>query len=99
MDIRGEEGTVVEITVLRAETMEEVTMEITRRRIEVQSVTLELKDENVGDIQITEFNPVIYDQFEEAFAELKGQGMEGLIVYLRSNPRGNLATVVDILDL
>lgn len=97
--IKGEEYTTVEITVLRGSNAEEVTLTIERRKIQVETVVSEMKDGNVGYIRITEFDTVTMDQFEEALQELEDQGMEGLIVDLRSNPGGNLQTVVDMLDL
>lgn len=98
-DIRGEEGTTVEITMLRGEKLEEVTMEVERRKIQVETVEYEMKKDKIGYIRITEFDTVTYEQFEKAFYDLDAQGMEGLVVDLRANPGGNVATVSDILDL
>lgn len=98
-EIKGEEGTIVELTVLRGANAEEVTMEVTRRKIEVQTVTYEMKEDQIGYIRVTEFDKVTYTQFEEAIENLNAQGMQGLIVDLRSNPGGNLTTVVNMLDL
>lgn len=98
-DIRGEEGTTVEMTMLRGANSEEITMEVTRRKLEVQTVTYEMKENQIGRIQVTEFDTVTYAQFETALRELQAQGMQGLIVDLRSNPGGSLATVVKMLDL
>lgn len=97
--IKGKEGTTVALTVLRGEEKEEVTLEMVRKKIQVQTVESEMKEDNVGYIQITEFDTVTYQQFEKALKELETKGMEGLIVDLRSNPGGNLSTVVEILDL
>jgi len=98
-EIRGEEGTTVELTVMRGSDMEEITMEVTRRKIEVETVTYEMKEDNIGYICVTEFDKVTYKQFEEALSDLNDQGMNGLVVDLRSNPGGNLSTVVKMLDL
>lgn len=97
--IRGEENTTVELTVLRGSNVEEVTMEIERRKIQVETVNSEMKEDNIGYIQITEFDTVTLEQFETALTDLESQGMEGLVVDLRANPGGNLQTVVDILDI
>lgn len=98
-EIRGEEGTTVELTVMRGSDLSEVTMEVTRRKIAVETVSYEMKEENIGYIRITEFDKVTYDQFKVAIEELNSQGMKGLVVDLRSNPGGSLSTVVDMLDL
>lgn len=97
--IKGEEGTEVEITVLRGENMEEYTATATRKIVEVHTVEHEMKEDGIGYIQITEFDDVTYDQFASALEDLTGQGMTGLVIDLRNNPGGNLDTVCDILDL
>ena len=97
--IKGKEGSDVELTVLRGETKEEVTVTATRRTIEVETVTWEMKENNIGYIKVTEFDKVTVDQYQTALDELTAQGMEGLVVDLRSNPGGNLTTVCEMLDL
>ena len=97
--VKGEKGTQVTLTVLRADTGEEEELTITRDTIEAQTVSCEMKEGNVGYIRITEFDTVTYEQYKEALEDLGDQGMERLIVDLRSNPGGNLDTVCDILDL
>ncbi len=99
MGIKGEEGTTVELTVLRGDTAEEVTVTATRRKIEAQTVAFEMKEDGIGYIRVTEFDSVTYEQYKNALEELEAQGMESLIVDLRSNPGGNLTTVCDMLDL
>ena len=98
-EIRGEEGTTVELTVMRGSDLREVTMEVTRRKIAVETVSSEMKEGNIGYIRITEFDKVTYDQFKAAIDELNAQEMKGLVIDLRSNPGGSLSTVVDMLDL
>lgn len=98
-DIRGVEGTTVEITVIRGDEAEEITKEVERRTIQVETVVSEMKEDQVGYIRITEFDTVTYEQFETALNELEEQGMKGLVVDLRANPGGNLLTVAQILDL
>ena len=97
--VKGEKGTQVTLTVLRADTGDEEKLTITRDTIEAQTVSCEMKEGNVGYIRITEFDTVTYEQYKEALEDLEDQGMERLIVDLRSNPGGNLDTVCDILDL
>lgn len=97
-DVRGEEGTKVALTVLRGESAKEVTLEVERRKIEVDTVVSEMKDGQIGYIRIAEFDSVTYAQFEKAFEDLEAQGMKGLVVDLRANPGGNVDTVCKILD-
>ena len=74
----------------------ELTTEITD--VELPSVFPEMLDETTGYIRISQFTGVTPKQYEEAFAELKKQGMERLIVDLRGNPGGLLTSVCDILN-
>lgn len=98
-NIKGEKGTTVEITVLRGETGEEVTLTITRDTIQAETVKTRMLEDEIGYLAISEFDSVTLEQYKEGLAELKTQGMEGLIVDLRGNPGGNLDTVCEILDL
>jgi len=52
--------------------------------------------ENIGYLQITEFDDVTPDQFAEGMAELREKDMQGLIIDLRSNPGGSLQAVCEI---
>lgn len=97
--VKGEEGTDVTLEVLRGSEMEKVTCKATRRKIEVHTVEAEMKEGKIGYIKVTEFDQVTYKQFKAALDDLEGQGMNGLVVDLRSNPGGDLDTVVDILKL
>ncbi len=96
--IRGEEGTNVQITVLRGEEREEVTLDITRRSIEVQTVEYKMLEEKVGYIMVSQFDAVTYDQFVTAVDVLTKQGMVKLVVDMRSNPGGILETCVEMMD-
>lgn len=97
--IKGEKGTTVEITVLRGEEREEVTLTITRDTIQAETVKIRMLEDEIGYLAISEFDSVTLEQYREGLAELTAQGMEGLIVDLRGNPGGNLDTVCEILDL
>lgn len=97
--IKGEKGTEVELTVLRGETSEEVTVTAIRETIEYPTVSSKMLEDTIGYLRITEFDSVSYDQYVEAYNDLKSQGMEGIVIDLRSNPGGNLNTVCQILDL
>lgn len=97
--VKGEEGTDVEITVYRSSEMESITVSVTRGVVENPTVSYELKEENIGYIQVSEFDTVTYSQFKEALEDLETQGMEGLIIDLRSNPGGSLDTVCAMLEL
>ena len=94
--IRGEEGTSVTITLQRDDEVFDV--EVTRRQIDVETVTYRMLDDNIGYIQVDEFDEVTAKQFSEALDTLIDQGMEALVIDIRNNPGGLLNVVVDMLD-
>lgn len=97
--IKGEKGTDVDLTVLRGEDAEEITVTATRDTVEARTVKYEMLEGQTGYLSVSEFDSVTYAQYEEALNELTAQGMTGLIVDLRNNPGGNLNTVCEMLDL
>ncbi len=94
--IKGEEGTEVTVTVYRDG--EKIDFTLKRAKIEMQTVEAKMLDNNIGYIQITEFDDVTVEQYSKAIEDLTNQGMEGLIVDLRDNPGGLLSSVCSMLD-
>lgn len=94
--IKGEEGTQVVLTLVREGEDDYLKIPVERRKIESPTVSNEMLDNGIGYIEITEFDEVTEDQFAEALAECKANGMKALILDLRSNPGGNLSTVCEI---
>ena len=97
--IKGEKGTDVDLTVLRGEDAEEITVTATRDTVEAQTVKYEMLEGQTGYLSVSEFDSVTYAQYDEALNKLTDQGMTGLIVDLRNNPGGNLNTVCEMLDM
>ena len=94
--IRGEEGTPVELTILRDG--EELPFTVYRANIQITSVYFEMMEDNVGYIRVTTFDGGTQEQFENALATLESEGMDGLIIDLRNNFGGNLDVVVGMLE-
>lgn len=92
--IKGEENTQVVLTILRDG--DQMDIAVTRRKVESPTVKSEMLENGMGYLQITEFDEITSSQFVTALDELKAQNMKGLILDLRENPGGNLATVVQI---
>lgn len=92
--IKGDENTTVKLTLIRDG--KEIEKEVIRRKVESPTVKFEMLDDGMAYIQITEFDTVTVDQFTEAMAMARGNDMKGLILDLRSNPGGNLSSVVSI---
>lgn len=96
MLIKGEEGTMVTVTVYREGESDYLDFDIERNKIESPTVMQEMFEDGIGYIRIMEFDDVTVDQFTEALAVCKGSDMKGLILDLRNNPGGNVQTVTEI---
>ena len=94
--VRGEEGTTVDIVVLRDE--EEIPMTIERRAIVSDSVYSMMLYDTIGYIAIYEFNTATVQQFNEALDSLFEQGMTSVVMDLRDNPGGDYDSIVAICD-
>ncbi len=94
--IKGEAGTKVHLTLVRTGEADNVEVDVVRREIEVPTINTKVLEDNIGYLQITEFDEVTTTQFIEGLAELRADNIEGLIIDLRSNPGGSLSTVCDI---
>ena len=95
-DLKGEEGTDVEISMMRDTEVLDFTL--TRRSIEVPTVEYKMLDENIGYITISEFDDVTDEQFIAALDDLKTQGMKNLTIDLRNNGGGLVDVTCNILD-
>ena len=84
--IRGEEGTFVDLTVLRDG--EEISATVERRMVESVTVEAQLLPDKTGYVMVTQFDLVTADQFISAVDSLEKQGMERLVIDLRDNPGG-----------
>lgn len=95
-NIKGPEGTKVNITMLRDG--EEIEFVVTRRSINVEYVQSRMLDDKVGYILVSEFETLTAEQFNAAIRELQKKGMQGLVVDLRGNPGGMYDIVCNMLD-
>ena len=100
--IRGPENTSVHITITRtdeAEKYSEIELDVMRRKVETPTVKYEKKEDGIAYISISEFDTVTIDQFAEAMAEARADGMKALVLDLRSNPGGSLIAAVEIAGM
>ena len=96
--LKGEEGTMVNITIYRQSEDKYIDLSVERAVVNVPTVEHKMLDNNIGYIQIAEFEEVTAEQFKEAVSDLQEQGMEKLIFDLRDNGGGLLDSVCDVLD-
>jgi len=92
--VRGQAGTDVVLTIMRDNANQDIT--ITRDNIKLKTVDHKMLDNNIGYIQIVSFSEDTANEFNEAYNDLKNQGMKALVLDLRNNPGGLLTTCVEI---
>lgn len=89
--LRGPKGTKVVVKIIRAGVKQPLDFEITRDVIPLYSVDASfMYDDKTGYIKMSRFAATTYDEFMQAMAKLKSQGMQMLILDLRGNPGGYL---------
>ncbi|MDO8803175.1 MAG: S41 family peptidase [Elusimicrobiota bacterium] len=99
--LRGKPGTQVKITTAREaddKNAEWITKDLTltRELIKAENVKWRMLDAKTGYVKIVEFTGHATENIEKAMVELKGKGMEALVLDLRYNPGGLLSSAVDI---
>ncbi len=106
--MRGQPGTKVQLTVLHPGDNEPVVLDITRDKIQTESVLGDFRDsagqwqftleENprIGYIRVTTFGEHTVDELREAIESVSG---DALILDLRYNAGGLLTAAVDICDM
>ncbi len=97
--IKGEEGTTVNLTIIREGESDYLSIDVVRKKVETPTVEYEMFEDGMAYIQIIEFNDATVPQFADALATAKGSDMQGLIIDLRANPGGNLDAVVSIAQM
>ena len=97
--VKGREGTTVHLTIYREGEADYLELDIVRAK-QIESTTVDYgmveNEDGIGYLRIREFDTVTVDQYTEAMAYLKENGMKAMILDLRSNPGGDLTAVVDI---
>jgi carboxyl-terminal processing protease len=97
--LKGEIGTRVGITVVRPGLAQPIDFEVRRGRIPLYTVDAAfMVDEQTGFIRINRFAQTTHDEFREALIDLKGQGMQRLVLDLRDNGGGVMRSAVGMAD-
>ena len=99
--MRGPVGTSVELTIRRKNVKKSLKFKITRKIIEIKSVSSEIlgKKKNLGYIKLKSFNENSDKQFLDTIKLFeKNSKVEGYILDLRNNPGGLLTQAINITD-
>ncbi len=94
--IQGEEGTTVQVTMLRDG--KEIPLTVTRKAINGNTVGYRELESGVGYLQIASFNGSTPGEIGAADAYFKKSGIKKLIIDLRNNPGGELISVVNSIS-
>ena len=94
--IKGEEGTTVDITVLRNGT--EIVFTVERRTIEVTVAEGEMLDDDIGLVTIYNFDARCAQESIKEIERLLASGAKSLIFDVRNNPGGYKSEMVKLLD-
>lgn len=95
--IKGEEGTKVKIKVRRGE--ETIDFEIERKKIVISHIKARVLENNIGYIDIKDFDGGTAEEFKTKYDELSKKGIKSLIIDIRSNGGGIVDESLNILDM
>ncbi|MCB2156275.1 S41 family peptidase [bacterium] len=96
--LTGPAGTSVTFKVYRQGEMEPLEFTLTRANVEVDSVYHKMMEDNIGYVRLTRFSEKTSRELRRALLDMKGQGMEGLVLDLRFNSGGLLREAIDVSD-
>ncbi len=97
--IRWPSGTEVELQIARpSENWKTYTKKVVRRSVKVPSVVSKITDDKIGIITVGIFGESTPNEFLQAYMNLTGSGMKGLVVDLRDNPGGLLSSATSLLQ-
>lgn len=95
--IKGEEGTTVTLEITRGE--ETLEAQVERKRIEISHIESRMLEDNIGYIQILDFDGGTAEEFRENYENLNNQGATSLIIDIRNNGGGVVDEAIDILEM
>ena len=99
--MRGPVGSSIDLTIRRKKVKKPLEFKITRKIIQVQSVSSEIisKDKNLGYIRLKSFNENSDKQFLKSLKKFeKNTKIKGYVIDLRNNPGGLLTKAINITD-
>jgi len=94
--LKGDPGSAVTVVVRRDSVDESYTL--TRRKVDIPTVSGNMINGNIGLMRIKEFGDNTPEQFFKIFSSLSSEGAEAFIFDVRNNPGGTVESVCRILD-
>ncbi len=97
--LRGKKGTKVKVLMARRGEPAPLDFTITRDKIPIYSVEASyMAAPRVGYIKVSRFSATTMKEFREKLDDLKGKGMDDLILDLQGNGGGYLRTAIEMAD-
>jgi carboxyl-terminal processing protease len=94
--IRGSKDTEVVLTIYREEWGEERDVKIVRGTIDIPSLKLEIREDNIAYLKLYHFSEEAVYDFREAAIKILGSPAKKIILDLRNNPGGYLPVAQNI---
>ena len=94
--IRGKKGTEVILVILRKGEEETKEIKIIRDTIEIKSVEVEFKENNIAHLKIIQFGEKTTKEFDAAMKEIISRNSPAIILDVRNNPGGFLDKSIEI---
>ena len=91
--IKGEEGTEVKVTVLKASNGKEEEYTVKRQNVVMDTVEAEIIDGNIVYIYISQFGNNTANEFANKLEKITSENIKGLVVDVRDNPGGTTVAV------
>ena len=95
--VRGKVGTTVRLALERAGATELIEVEVERARIEVDAVTSQVLDGDIGYVRVSVFGDKTTEQLDKALASMEERNVKGIILDLRNNGGGWLVSSREML--
>ncbi|MCD6332014.1 MAG: S41 family peptidase [Bacteroidales bacterium] len=99
MLMKGRVGSSVQVTVSRPFSNRKITVDLTREKIRIPNVPYYTRMDRTGYIRLSGFTEGAAGEVSKALNDLKQQGIDRLVLDLRSNPGGLLIEAVEIMNL
>ncbi|MCM1167763.1 MAG: S41 family peptidase [Ruminococcus sp.] len=94
--IAGEIGTKLTLALVRSG--EELTVNLIRQQVDIESVTDEMLSDNIGYIRISTFNAKTAEQFSNSLNSMLADGAKALIIDVRQNSGGVISALKPMLN-
>jgi carboxyl-terminal processing protease len=98
-NLKGEQGSVVELTIYRKSERKRIKVKIKRDVIPLKSVDVSvLLNDSIGYIKINRFAETTVEEFKTGLTKLKREGATALVIDLRDNGGGYMDQAIEIAD-